>query len=225
MSMRIIFLLPLLLSLTACLENGEYTPKEDLPENHPPISDTPNDNPNAGTSGITHKVRLGDRYYLKSVLESVFVSSSGSEASDTPVKNLVKQFIFDQGNVYSGTCSIYDKAECRSLSAVDYQSLPGLAVTSSSADAGFLNVCAEILDVNGVIDVLETKLVMSGTEDFDTALAQKAYELFYPGQTLNQEAYQNLLTLYQKSKSGGDRISGWKSVYYSFCISPQWRIP
>lgn len=217
MTLYSILLSILLLGLSACLPQS----------NDPALSENHSDTGVVTTQGVSYTVRISDRYFLSSVMETVFLSPSATEPSDSTVRDLIKENIYSNGAGFAGPCSDYDDQSCRELSGIDYQTLSWLPATGAPGDAAIVTTCAEILDVTGVMEIVDVKISRSpSSTPNERAQVDSLYSLFHPGKSISSAAYDGLKNLYDKTVlAGGDSNSGWKAIYYTMCISPSWRIP
>jgi len=170
-------------------------------------------------------VRLGNRYYIKSVFTDIFLDGNESQSFYSQASEILNNEVFLQADRYGGPCSSYSSPECRSDLLIDYGSVSPHGFISARGDAGIIKACAAILDLNGVVESLSQKAQLSGTE-LNSANIEKAFKLFNPAKSISENSISGLLGVSRSlASTGSNNQDQWRMIYYTLCIDPNIRIP
>lgn len=176
------------------------------------------------------KLRIGDRIFVKSVLESIY----GSEVSD-----ITNRLIFTRISIFGGACD--SKEHFAYLSGTqlrsDYMSCQGvdladdraaLVPSSSTLREGLvIKACTEINQRDARVSAVAQALGSSTASWPTLQNITAAYGLFYPGRTLPGKVETSLTALVAGAKSEfpSRPLEGWRYLLLTLCKSPDWQQP
>ncbi|MES3039136.1 MAG: hypothetical protein V4736_14610 [Bdellovibrionota bacterium] len=168
------------------------------------------------------RARLGDRFYIASVLEEIF--TTGTAASDAAVKTAIQQKIVANAHFFGGIAHEYDPPEYRTLSSIEYTGSGNYANVGAPASAVLISTCTSLNETAGVVGIVETKAGLTGNLTPVANDFASLYKLFYPAKSSNTAALSALENLFNQVKTKSNRADALKVVIYTLCTSPDWTV-
>ena len=227
-------------------QSAAYFSNEDLASNHSPsILDFEQPDSNA---------RVGDRVFIASVLAEIFLPQGKvlSEAASLKVAGKesvnIKEYISDKFHTrdkatvdlisnlilknvddFKGPCSVVEKdATCASPDNVNERILHSSASTVAPGSVnkeGFrISACNEILSRNRSAAIMVYNLKGKASVKMTEEDIIDVYDLFYPAQAIDEEAYEALVEVYDAAQDESV-LDVWRAVALPICHSAGWQIP
>jgi hypothetical protein len=174
---------------------------------------------------VVKNLRLGDRFYIESVLIDVFGNS---------LRPVTQKYIINSAGALSGPCDNYEQVrigdEADSF-ADPHSACPGgkLATTIPTIGSSSLlrqghitKTCEEALRNKVAFDYVLNKIfVDSPISEPDSESLQRAFSLFNPELVLNSKIKGKLLRIDHSNKNNRER---WASIILTLCLDPGWQI-
>lgn len=181
--------------------------------------------PPVGGGPIDYKVRLrvGDRRYVESVLKDVFnVNSPAADPND-----IIRLQIFENP-AFGGGCDRYSGkiVDNNALEHPRERCFGGMGVsdvvTFNPMRAASVSKACDVLVNNSTrFSAAYNKLNDGNTAYiFNDNHLLKAYQLFYPEQTLSDEMKTALRNIANKGNNNNEK---WKYVILGICVTPEWQ--
>jgi hypothetical protein len=189
--------------------------------------------PTAGSiyRGSTDFIRLGDRFFVESVLKDIYGPS---------VATITTPLIFTRLSFLGGPCDLKERSTSivNSRLAINYLSCQGadllddhatLLPQSSSLRAGLITkACLSINALDSAVLYAAQAAGAGSTLAWpSSSQIANAYKLFYPGRTLrtDSEAALNAVVNGAKTNFPSAPIEGWRYLLLSVCNTPEWQQP
>lgn len=169
-------------------------------------------------------IRIGDREQVSSVLVNVF----GPAAQKAVTENVLRK-----PALFGGPCDIHsESAQSEPNCTFEDVSAGPVPVVTSAREALRTQTCDRIVQDDAAI-----RYAAAQARDLDDgsfidseapgdADIQAAFELFVPGRTLPADALEALKTgvVAGAQKQSGKTAEGWRFLFLTLCLSPQWEI-
>lgn len=163
-----------------------------------------------------NRVKLGDKFYVASVLNQIF----GPEAA-----GIVEPLVRNNVTAFGGPCDQFGRMgvggnHCAGRSSASQASM---IPTSMATREGFrMRACEAITQKDGAI-IHAIALVSGAAPDKEPSSTDvaAAYELFFPGITASKSVRKALIEVVAE---GGAPLESWRLLYLTLCLSPDWQI-
>jgi hypothetical protein len=161
-----------------------------------------------------NRVKLGDRFYVASVLSQVF----GPE-SDATVNALIR----NNPVAFGGPCDQFGREGgngCAGrLSSSQVTILPGSMATREGLR---MRACEAIVQKDAALVFALTQITKASPDKApDDATIEGAYELFFPGAEAPDEV---VAALGDVAGQGDKALESWRLVLLTLCLSPDWQL-
>ncbi len=167
----------------------------------------------ASTAASDTNLRLMAGGYVAGLLNDVF----GPQA-----QNITGRFINGNYAQFGGGCDKYGSTDCpANLSQGGV--IPSALTTRSSI---LIRTCDLIMQDDYAVTYAASKVGTIGVLP-DRVAVQAAYDLFYPGRTLESAAAVDSLgaVVNQATALSMPPLEGWRFLFLTLCMSPDWQIP
>ncbi|MGE0527842.1 MAG: hypothetical protein AB7G93_07365 [Bdellovibrionales bacterium] len=171
---------------------------------------------------INHVARLGDRYFVKSVLESIFLSPEGNHESDPKIRNIIERQVFASSLFFGGACHVHD-IDCRTGSRSD--EISTIVPSSNPSREGLRNMaCRYLVQVDQAIHNALGRAGVNLQAEIDDEKIKAVVKLFYPSVEFPLTGLQALKSL-SEHMSPTSTFEAWRFVVFTICLTPGWQIP
>ncbi len=235
------------LSLSGCLPSESTMPKAGLvgatPTPPPKHGDgEPGGQPvvsKAQTTNIT--MVLGDRDFLRSTLEYVFLSETSSTAVQTGFKTIFNNTITANSQAFGGNMNLYSTLGLKELPSAfksgmngrmnieDWQELGIHAASTPGRVSVLKDFCRQLMNVNDSYlneALLKIGVTAPTTTPVSSAGIESLYELFRPGTDVGPEVITSTNAVISAMKTNTPTLSNleqWRAVVYLTCANPHWQ--
>lgn len=181
------------------------------------------------TPAAVPPIRLGDRFFVSSVVQSVFGDNPVTRGLESTI---LKNLLIDFGP----SCDRFGGPDNSCDQSPHNSRLSSISPATSSREAARLRICYEAsastavslrAAIANVKAITPSSLVLSGIAAPTAAEVQRAYNLFFPTFTPSGEVIEALLNLVEAAdeNSGNGHIEGWRFLFIALCSSPTWQSP
>ena len=176
--------------------------------------------------------RIANKDYISSVMIDIFGPTAQAPANE---------FILANSNAFSGACDLYESSKEGRTPRVLKDACQGYEfVASATAQPKVDDI---FLDMIGTANVLRSGWLINACEVMTEASTRisfarnkagvsregpslnnvsKAYELFYPGESMPTELGPRLMDVANLASTQNDK---WENVFLTVCMSPAWQVP
>jgi hypothetical protein len=208
---------------------------------------SPNSNAYGLSQNADSKLRLGDKVYVKSVLDEIFGPSAAAATT---------QFVDSQTAAFGGPCEVFNADNNRCDSARANTQAAILPTSITTREAYRMRTCYTITSTDGVYDGVQKKTVsvmnstahptvyaanqalgrdaFGKTADLTPPTASDlaaAYALFFPTRTPPESVIHNLQAVADAARAtypapaNNPNLEAWRNVLLTLCLAPDWQIP
>jgi hypothetical protein len=173
---------------------------------------------------LDRTLRIGDRFYVKSVYQNAFGPSYDSS-------NFVFGRIISKQDIFGGACDLYESS--RNVQEIEFQDLRCFSDTwstdqvlpSNALREGFrIQVCEKI--VTSQVASRSFAFAEAGVDpvndDLSADKVAAIFALFHPARQVPESAY---LTFEESKDSFSSKSQLWNTVLMTACLDPTWQIP
>lgn len=171
--------------------------------------------PAHATTGLQIKPRLGDRFFVDSVLQKVFGEGA---------RKVSEKFILSSAYVFGGPCDRYERAPNGSYSSCEggAVSLPSVG-TSNVVRQGYVARACQALSFAPVtrdFALQQAFAAKSDSNSLDLPHMQALYRLFNPQMEIPAAAVEKLKKL---AATETEEKKQWATVLYAICLDSSWQ--
>ncbi len=165
-------------------------------------------------SGLLHK-------YIRS---SYVVADKA--ISDSIINNVLMKV-----SEFHGNCSFIDRdptcaARGSGPSRLEQAETQTIAPSTVTREGYRLSACKEIIAIDRAVRNLVENATGDRTTKFSESSIMKVYDLFYPGQKIDEDSYNALADISSEVSAAGKTDADiWRSVIIPVCYSAGWQIP
>ncbi|MGZ3691333.1 MAG: hypothetical protein ACXVAX_07505 [Pseudobdellovibrio sp.] len=174
---------------------------------------------------VVARLRLGDRFYIESVLNEIFGPS---------IEPITNKYIYLPASSFGGPCDPYEQvrigstrtelAEPRSLcpEGKGAANLPVIPSSQMMRQGYIAQACREITDNLNAVNFALANAVKSinNNAPVNEKNVTDVFHLFYPTKQPSPEVVEAL----SKINSGKNETKTWSKILYTLCIDPAWQI-
>lgn len=160
-----------------------------------------------------------------------FITKSYKKAGDTVISNIIINKVLKKITEFQGGCSTVDRDSTCAIKS-DFTVSVKEAQTSTVAPGtvtreGYrLSACKDIIDVDRAVSNLILNTTGARSTEFEEDYVMTVYDLFYPAQQIEEDAYNSLVDSFKAIKVNGEsNLNVWRSVIIPICYSSGWQIP
>lgn len=159
-----------------------------------------------------------------------YIRSSYTTA-DKAISNIIIDNILVKVSEFHGGCSFIDRdPTCTTRGSAATRIMQAEAQTvapSTVTREGYrLSACKEIIARDRAVRNLVGNATGDRTTKFSESSIMKVYDLFYPGQKIDEDSYNALADISSEVSAAGKTDADiWRSVIIPVCYSAGWQIP
>lgn len=158
-----------------------------------------------------------------------YVTSLYNIRLDQGVLDTISELILENVEDFQGPCSFVEAdATCAVSGDTNARRLEASANTvpagSVTREGYRLSACNALLDDDHAVSNMIYNIKGKRSGRFVEADIIAVYDLFYPGQPIDEEAYEALVQVYESSKNE-KALDVWRAVALPVCQSSGWQIP
>ncbi len=173
-------------------------------------------------------LRIGDRFYVKSVFENVFGPTYNRNA--IVVNNIIKkQDVFggncdpNEGSFWLTAEKSYVVSEFEQYGCYGNKDAKMIMASTTLREGWRTRACEETIEANAegiTYAMAKAKVDIDSSPDYSNL--NRIYQLFYPLDDLDSEVATELISSFS---SFSDAEEFWKSMLLTVCLSPAWQVP
>lgn len=227
------------LSLSSCFDKEQVPGQSDsaskqpvLPINHPPIN--PDTTTNLNNLSNSSQL-LGSRFYMRSFLKEIFYNTSSASALEIILDKYLgaetedgssNQANFANMILFGGPCDYYSEAgttkACNNLDA--NLTIPVNSPSTISREAERVKICVELTNNNTILSAGLSNINLTTSSALNTTNIESAFELFYPGYTLDTDSQTGFTSLVNSMQSNSETTQNqWRMIFFTLCRTPDWQ--
>jgi hypothetical protein len=161
--------------------------------------------------------KMGDRFYVASVLTQVFGPDSA------PVVN---PLVRDNMAAFGGPCDQAGRVGGNNCGGrLSFSQLPMLPVSMATREGYRLRACETLTFDDNLLKYAVGQIEAATLLDPPNSTAvDKVYEQFYPGQKPTTAVHDALVDVVRKASDGKTPLDGWRFLFMTVCSSPDWQL-
>lgn len=165
----------------------------------------------------------------KSVNIKEYISNIYKKNEDQGIVDTISSLILENVEDFQGPCSVIEADEtCRGGGIVDTRvlnvSVDTVAPGSVNKEGFRLSACNDLLDNDRAVSNMVYNLKGKRSVKMSEKDVIDVYDLFYPAQPIDEEAYEALVEVYESAKDES-LLNVWRAVALPVCQSSGWQVP
>jgi hypothetical protein len=187
-----------------------------------PVSTPPDGGGGGGPtpSGVSsYDLTLGNRTYLNSLYNDLFVATTGATADDTKIAGLTSSLLGSQVVANGGPCLVYD-SDCN-RAQIDTAPLAAASPTGNTMRMGYeTRACEQILEIDKAVTNVLGKAGLSVSSSATAANVQTLFQTFNPGKTAPDAVISALIDVSANARANGyATVDQWRFLVLPLCLS------
>lgn len=164
-------------------------------------------------------IPLGNRTYLESLYNDLFVATSNPTADDTKIKNLTSSLLLKQVVAHGGPCLKYD-ASCNTSQADTAPFALGSPSGNSMRKGYTTRTCEQVLEIDKSVTNVLGKVSFTVSTPINQTNVQTLFLLFNPGKTPTSAVLTSLVNIGTAAKNSGySTTDQWRFTLLPLCLS------
>lgn len=214
------------ISPTSFVVGESFNMSSDLPMNHPSLV------PLTSNEEVSFKVQLMSRHQVYSHLRAILLSPGLDAGTQAEVDWVLDQEILANMSTFGGPCEManplytdFPTSDCRSSPA--NASVAQYIESSISREASRLQACRRSIGIDAVVTAFRNRIqteVGATNVEPSTESVRAIHQLFFLGQSMDQTALNQTLSLYDEMGKQGESLNDrWRMLFLVFCELPDWQ--
>ncbi|MGH1468346.1 MAG: hypothetical protein ACRBBP_05635 [Bdellovibrionales bacterium] len=153
------------------------------------------------------------------------------KTEDKAITNIIINNVLEKVSEFHGNCSFVDEdSTCalrnNSAGRTAQSETQTIAPSTVTREGYRTSACKKIIGVTRAVRNLVGNVTGDRTSKFSEGSIMGVYDLFYPGQKIDEESYDALVDVSRiVLASGKNDVDVWRSVIIPICYSAGWQIP